>query len=144
VAEPLSGLDMVQNVPGQHAPMSSLTGPVSSRTLGRPGALDKLVDDLGSRDDAVGVVRTFAATLSWRASRIERSIVEGQPQASIAVISDLRNAAIMVGAKALAQWCRRALASPHTLDDPTEILELAAATLAWLEAWVVLQDSDAG
>lgn len=144
MAEPLSGLDMVQNVPGQHARMTSLTGPVSSRTLVRPGALDKLVEDLGTRVDAVGVVRTFAATLSWRASRIERSIVDGQPQASIAVIQDLRNAAVMVGADALAQWCRQALASPHDLDDPTEILELAAATLAWLEVWVVDQDDHAG
>jgi hypothetical protein len=135
---------MVLNDGGQHAPMTPLTGPVSSRTLGRPGALDKLIDDLGTRDDAVGVVRTFAATLSWRASRIERSIVEGQPQASLAVIQDLRNASIMVGADALAHWCRRALASPHDLDDPTEILELAAATLTWLETWVEAQDTTAG
>jgi hypothetical protein len=135
---------MVQNVHGQHAPMTSPIGPVTSRTLGRPGALDKLVDDLGSRDAAVGVVRTFAATLSWRASRIERSIVEGQPQASLAVIQDLRNAAIMVGADALALWCRRALATPHDLDDPTEILELAAATLDWLEVWIGDQETAAG
>jgi hypothetical protein len=125
-------------------PMTSLTGPVSSRTLGRPGALDKLIDDLGTLDDAVAVVRTFAATLSWRASRIERSIVERQPQASLAIIQDLRNAAVMVGADALAQWCRVAIASPHDLVDPHEILELAAATLAWLELWISEQESAAG
>lgn len=124
--------------------MTSITGPASSRVLGRTSALDKLVDDLGTRDDAIGVVRTFAATLTWRASRIERSIVEGQPQASLAVIQDLRNAAIMVGADALAHWCRLALASPHDLVDPTEILDLAAATLVWLEAWVDEHDTATG
>lgn len=124
--------------------MTSLTGSASSRVIGRPTALDKLVDDLGSRDDAIGVVRTFAATLTWRASRIERSIAEGQPQASLTVIQDLRNAAIMVGADALAEWCRLALASPHDLEDPTHLQELAAATLTWLENWVDDQEGAAG
>jgi hypothetical protein len=124
--------------------MTSLTGPASSRVLGRASALDKLVEDLGTRDDAIAVVRTFAATLTWRASRIERSITEARPQASMAIIQDLRNAAIMVGADALAQWCRFALASPHDLVDPTEILELAAATLVWLETWVDEQDAAVG
>lgn len=124
--------------------MTSLPGSAASRVLGRQEALDKLVDDLGSRDDAVGVVRTFAATLSWRASRIERSIADGQPQACLTVIQDLRNAAIMVGADALAHWCRLALASPHDLHDPGQVHDLAAATLTWLENWVDDQERAAG
>ena len=130
--------------------MTSTTGPLIDRQrLGEPAigslaALDKLVDDLGSLEDAVGVVRTFAATLSWRASRIERSIVDGTPQSAIAVIQDLRNASTMVGAERLGQWCRLALSAPHLLDDASEIVDVAAATHSWLETWLDEQDDAAG
>ena len=123
--------------------MTHSTAAAAARSFGTSAALDKLVDDLGTRDDAVGVVRTFAATLSWRASRIERAIVEGHPQSSLAVMQDLRNAAIMVGAEALAQWCRLAIAAPHRLVDGSEIVELAAGTHDWLESWLDERNDEA-
>lgn len=118
-----------------------MTSVARSRTHGATtapaatGALDKLIDDLGSTD-AVVVVRTFAATLSWRASQISRAIAEARPQSVLSVIQDLRNGAVMVGAEALVQWCRRAALAPHDLSDADEIVQLASGTHLWLESWL--------
>lgn len=109
--------------------------------LGTPATLAKLIDDLGSRSEVVGIVRTFIATLAWRASRIERSIRDGQLSASTAVLQDLRNAALMVGAEAIALWCATALTQPARIRSGAELVELAGRTQSWCEAWLGEHDT---
>ena len=87
-----------------------------------PGTFERLVDEVGSRADAIDYLITFTSLLPARTERIRRAIKTGNNEEVTDALLSLQASAAMAGAAQLQASVTQALAQQHEGLPPTDPL----------------------
>jgi hypothetical protein len=96
-------------------------------------ALDRLVDGLDDPDEVVDLVASFSNGLVVRVDHLFTAEEAGDERQARRMLIDLRSSSQLLGANAIAAWCRRREAGLTT--SRTDLNELVQRTRRELTVW---------
>jgi hypothetical protein len=108
-------------------------GPESAAALVDVAALDLLVDGLDDPDEVVELVASFSNGLVVRVDQLFMAEEAGDERQARRMLIDLRSSSQLLGASAIAAWCRRREAGLATSRG--DLNELVQRTRRELTVW---------